>query len=127
MRTLAIFAAVIVAALVASTAHRWYLRSQWIVDGDTALNANLYAIAAQIAEFRRVSGRLPTTEEGLRALVEKPPDIEQWTQLLRALPLDPWSRPYHYRLAPDLPKGYDLYSLGPDPKKDADDTHLAQR
>src|SRR5262249_6901354 len=82
---------------------------------------DLLSISTQVRLFERVCGRLPTTEEGLKALIERPPNVAEWRQLLVQIPLDPWSRPYQYRLAPDRPLGFDLFSLGPDPKNASDD------
>ena len=62
-------------------------------------------------------GRLPTTSEGLRALVEKPASgVEGWQgPYLRRLPPDPWGNEYRYR-GPGRggEKRCDLFSAGPD-------------
>jgi len=61
-------------------------------------------------------GTYPTTEEGLQALVVKPPDVANWNgPYLKGdqIPLDPWSHPYIYR-DPSNRTGhdYDLCSPG---------------
>ena len=70
------------------------------------------------------NGFLPTTDQGLNALLQKPtttPMPENWNgPYLEKLPVDPWGRPYQY-LSPgtNRPHDYDLSSLGKDPKPDA--------
>ena len=84
--------------------------------------AKLKATKAQIELFgtaldalRLDVGRYPTTEEGLKALREKPTDMNAWKgpYLPKEIPLDPWSRPYIYK-APGEHGEYDLISLGLD-------------
>jgi general secretion pathway protein G len=62
-------------------------------------------------------GVYPTTEEGLKALVSRPPGAPRWNgPYLKGdkVPEDPWGRAYIYR-NPSRRAGhdYDLYSLGP--------------
>ena len=62
----------------------------------------------------------PTTEQGLKALVEKPsldPVPRNWKQngYVEKLPDDPWGRPYLYVSPAEFGKGqYDIYTLGAD-------------
>ncbi len=75
--------------------------------------------------FRVHVGRYPTTEEGLGALLVAPRAVEHhWRgpYVDPAIPLDPWGREYQYR-APGRKNtsGYDVWSLGPDPSRNADD------
>ena len=61
-------------------------------------------------------GRYPTDQEGLQALVQQPPGLNQWhgPYVTKAASLiDPWGRPYVYH-QPGQSGDYDLYSLGPD-------------
>ncbi len=70
--------------------------------------------------YRLDNGAYPTTEQGLDALQEKPtrePIPANWKgpYLRKALPLDPWSRPYVYRVPGEHNRsGYDLSTLGRD-------------
>jgi len=82
--------------------------------------AKLKATKAQIELFgtaldalRLDVGRYPTTEEGLKALREKPTDMNAWKgpYLPKEIPVDPWGRPYIYK-APGEHGEYDLISLG---------------
>jgi general secretion pathway protein G len=62
----------------------------------------------------------PSTEQGLKALVEKPtlePVPRNWKQngYIEKLPDDPWGRPYLYLQPAEFGKGeYDIYTLGAD-------------
>ena len=84
--------------------------------------AKLKAAKAQIELFgtaldalRLDVGRYPTTEEGLKALREKPSGMESWKgpYLPKEIPLDPWGRGYVYK-SPGEHGDYDLVSLGLD-------------
>lgn len=70
--------------------------------------------------YRLDNHTYPTTEQGLAALRTEPAAGEKprnWRgpYLRRAIPNDPWGRPYVY-LSPGRhnPQGFDLYSLGRD-------------
>ena len=60
--------------------------------------------------------RLPTSEQGLQALIAKPangPIPQNWKPYLDKLPNDPWGRPYQY-LNPGIKGETDVMSLGAD-------------
>jgi len=66
--------------------------------------------------FKYDTGRYPTTEEGVQALVTAPPGINNWNgpYIKKTTGVkDPWGRPYHYRY-PGEHGEYDLYSYGPE-------------
>lgn len=71
---------------------------------------------------------LPTTDQGLEALVVRPtiePLPPQWKQggYLPRLPKDPWGKPYLY-LSPGLQGGdFDLYTLGADGLQGGEGSH----
>jgi general secretion pathway protein G len=72
------------------------------------------------------TGRYPTTDQGLNALLGKPsapPVPENWKgPYIEQDPLDPWKRRYEYRYpGSHPPRDYDLYSLGPDGEESKDD------
>lgn len=71
--------------------------------------------------------RPPSTEQGLRALIERPtgePQPERWRAYLedeKAL-IDPWGNPYQYRYpATRSKKKYDIWSWGEDGVESEDD------
>jgi general secretion pathway protein G len=61
-------------------------------------------------------GRYPTSDEGLKALVEQPGNAEGWNGPYlknKELPKDPWGNEYQYRF-PGQHGEFDLYSMGAD-------------
>lgn len=60
-------------------------------------------------------GRYPTSEEGLKALREKPSGMENWKgpYLPKEIPVDPWGKAYIYK-SPGENGDYDLISYGLD-------------
>jgi general secretion pathway protein G len=68
-----------------------------------------------IEQFQKDTSRLPTTAEGLDALVRNPRNLKGWQgpYLGKNIPLDPWGGKYIYKCPGDH-GGYDLYSYGPD-------------
>jgi len=84
--------------------------------------AKLKSAKAQIELFgtaldalRLDVGRYPTSDEGLRALREKPSGMESWKgpYLPKEIPMDPWGKPYVYK-SPGEHGDYDLISYGLD-------------
>ncbi len=67
--------------------------------------------------YRLDTGRYPTTQEGLQALVQKPGSANRWNGPYMKdgkLPQDPWGHPYQYRSPGEGGRPYDLFSLGAD-------------
>jgi general secretion pathway protein G len=77
--------------------------------------AQLDAFDKALDQYRLDLRRYPTTEQGLKALVEKPGTEAQWNgpYLRKAVPLDPWGKPYVYK-APGAKGDYELLSYGRD-------------
>lgn len=69
--------------------------------------------------FEQDTGRYPSSEEGLLALIENP-QIRNWRgpYIKRAsIPMDPWGNPYRYTYPSELTSSeflYDIVSAGPD-------------
>ncbi len=92
---------------------------------DMRVRADIQAISTQLKLYESVNGFVPTTEQGLQALVTPPesdPKPTRWYQLFKELPQDPWSNNYIY-ISPGRknPNGFDLYSAGADRKPDTAD------
>ena len=77
----------------------------------------------QIGEFENALqmfafdvGRYPTATEGLEALLTNPGNLPSWNgpYLKKALPMDPWGKPYVYRNPGTHGIDFDLFSYGPD-------------
>lgn len=77
--------------------------------------AQINALEKALDTYRLDIGRYPSTEQGLNALVNKPADEPKWQgpYLAKAVPLDPWGRPYQYKV-PGTKSEYDLLSYGKD-------------
>ncbi len=73
------------------------------------------AFSRALGTYRLDVGRFPTTEEGLAALVARPEGTVKWNgpYLDRAVPVDPWGRPYIY-WSPGAHGDFDIASLGKD-------------
>jgi general secretion pathway protein G len=85
---------------------------------DKRVKADLTALTAALGSYEMANGVLPTTEQGLMSLVEKPssrPVPQSWTPCMKKVQLDPWQNPYNYRRPATKDKGpFDVYSSGPD-------------
>ena len=93
----------------------------------SAALAQIELIGQGLDHFRLDVGRYPTTQEGLNALATNP-GIEKWEgpYLKKALPNDPWGKPYRYQ-CPGSHGDYDLYSYGRDdaPGGDGEDKDIS--
>ncbi len=115
---------IIIAALAAMVAPR-------LIDRSDEAKANiargdLSNLDVSLKLFRLDTGRYPTTDEGLQALMARPGGVTQWKgPYLERKPLDPWKRAYHYRFpGARNPGGVDLFSAGSDGQEDtADDVN----
>ena len=80
----------------------------------SAAKAQIGLLGQALDQMRLDTGRYPTSQEGLAALVTNP-GIENWQgpYLTKGLPNDPWGKPYLYQ-CPGTHGEYDLYSYGRD-------------
>ncbi len=78
--------------------------------------AQIELFGAALDHFRLDTGRYPTTEEGLGALVTRPPGVENWAgpYLKKDIPDDPWGHPYIYRSPGEEGREYEIISYGAD-------------
>jgi general secretion pathway protein G len=81
-----------------------------------AARAQLDAFDKALATYRLDTGHYPPTEQGLKALVERPSDEVKWggPYLSKALPTDPWGRAYAYKNPGDGGHEFDIVTLGRD-------------
>ncbi|MDO8908588.1 MAG: type II secretion system major pseudopilin GspG [Pseudohongiella sp.] len=80
--------------------------------------ADFSAIETGLRMYRLDNFSYPSSEQGLRALVERPtlsPVPANWKSggYLESLPTDPWGNPYLY-LSPGQQGAYDIFSYGAD-------------
>lgn len=89
------------------------------------VEADIQTVTTQLRTYEMLNLFMPTTEQGIQALVNAPqiePLPRQWRQLLTEIPLDPWGLPYQYRNpGKQNPSTFDLFSTGPDKVESADD------
>jgi type II secretion system protein G len=81
--------------------------------------------------YRCHTGQYPSQQQALRALVERPNDIQppglwQGAYSPEIFLVDPWGKPYEYRWLDGPQLLFDLRSLGPDGTESDDDITLAQ-
>jgi len=81
----------------------------------TTARAQIEALGSALDQYRLDTGRYPTTELGLAALLERPQNEPKWNgpYLKKNVPLDPWGKPYLYK-SPGEGGEYDLVSYGKD-------------
>lgn len=89
---------------------------------DVTAKTQMSLIGTALDNYKLDNGSYPTSEQGLKALREKPvagPPAANWRgpYLRKDVPLDPWGHPWAYR-SPGTrnPNGFDLMTLGRDGK-----------
>ena len=77
--------------------------------------AQIDALEKSLDQYRLDTGSYPTTEQGLASLNERPGNAPKWQgpYLKKALPMDPWGKPYIYKSPGDHGE-FDLQSYGKD-------------
>jgi general secretion pathway protein G len=80
----------------------------------SAAKAQIELLGQALDQFKLDTGRYPTTQEGLNALMTNP-GVDNWEgpYLKKALPNDPWGKPYNYQ-SPGTHGEYDMVSYGRD-------------
>jgi general secretion pathway protein G len=82
----------------------------------TTTKANLKILHNAVNHFKMDTGRFPTQEEGLKALVEQPSDVTNWEPggylETTEIPKDGWGNDFIYELYPESGKSFDIKSLG---------------
>lgn len=91
-----------------------------------ATKAMMRILQTALGMYEIDNGRLPTTEQGLRSLVEKPtaaPVPTKWVKYLddEKHLKDAWGREFVYRFTGKDEERYELFSMGADGKAGTDD------
>jgi general secretion pathway protein G len=110
-----IMVVVIILGILAATIIPQFIGQKHEAQVGTA-QASIAELESALERFYIHMDRYPTTEEGLRVLVEAPAGSEKkwrgpYIKLLRA---DPWGNPYQYRSPGTRNATYDLWSRGAD-------------
>lgn len=95
-----------------------------------AAKAQIEAFGRALDAYRLDVGSYPSTEQGLAALTVRTDSDTRWDgpYLQKAVPADPWGRPYQYR-SPGQGGEFDLYSNGKDGQAggEGDDLDISYR
>jgi len=92
--------------------------------------ANLKTLHASVNQFKMDTGRFPTEDERLMALIEQPTDVIVWEPggylETTEIPLDGWGNDFIYELYPESGKPFVIKSLGADGQEggEGNDTDL---
>ena len=84
----------------------------------TTTKANLKTLHAAVNQFKMDTGRFPTEEEELEALIEQPSDVVSYQQggylETTEVTKDAWGEPFIYELYPESGKPFVIKSYGAD-------------
>lgn len=74
------------------------------------------SIKTALGQFEVNTGELPTTAQGLRALIECPGNLPaaKWVKCMDKYPFDAWGREFKYACPGENGRDYDLISAGKD-------------
>lgn len=119
----------IIALLAAYVGPKYF--SQVGKSEQTVARSQIEAFSRALGAYRLDVGSYPSTEEGLAALVSKPASAAKWNgpYLEKAVPADPWGRPYQYRAPGADGSDFEIVSLGKDgqPGGDGDAADVSSR
>lgn len=102
--------------------------------GDAAklrqVESDFKSFESALAMYKLNAGSFPTTQQGLKALVEKPsatPEPRRWVQVMSKLPEDPWGAAYRYRFpGKKRANDFEIISIGPDGMENTGDDLSSQ-
>ena len=105
---------VIIGLLAAYVAPRYF--SQVGKSEVQVARAQIDALEKAIEQYRLDTRHLPPADQGLQVLVNRPTAEPAWNgpYLKKAVPNDPWGRPYVYKTPGQNGGEYDLISYGRD-------------
>ena len=87
--------------------------------------ANLKTLHGAVLQFKMDTGRYPTEEEGLNALIEEPTDVSGWEPegylQTTDLPKDGWNKDFIFQLDPESGKAFVIISYGADGEPEGED------
>ncbi|SPE38019.1 pseudopilin, cryptic, general secretion pathway [Candidatus Sulfopaludibacter sp. SbA3] len=82
----------------------------------TAARTQIDNFMTALGSYKLDTGMFPTTEQGLKALREKPADVNQWAgpYMPKDIPKDPWEHDYVYKYPGEHGDEPDIVSMGRD-------------
>ncbi len=94
------------------------------------VSSDFVAIGAALEGYKLNAGTYPTTQQGLKALVEKPtssPQPRRWVQVAKSVPIDPWGAEYRYQFPGSKSASqFEIISNGPDGRPNTEDDISSQ-
>lgn len=81
-------------------------------------------LEVKVIQFQKDCGRLPTNQEGIRALIEEPPGLEgKWKgpYVKRKDIVDPWDVEFRYASPGRYNQDFDIFTFGADGKEGGED------
>ena len=101
-----------------------------MVKSEVAVKSDIQAVTSQLRLYESMNGFMPSTEQGLQALVTQAssePKPTRWYQMLKKVPKDPYGNNYiYFNPGRKNPNGFDLYSAGKDRKPDTADDNWGE-
>jgi general secretion pathway protein G len=96
----------------------------------TQVRSDCSSLGNALDMYKLNAGGYPTTQQGLKALVDKPtsnPPPRMWVRIFDKVPLDPWNNEYLYRF-PGRKNAtkYEIISKGPDGQEGTGDDLSSQ-
>jgi general secretion pathway protein G len=88
------------------------------------VQSDIELFKTSLLQYQMAANVMPTTEQGLEALLVRPEGIRNWRGPYAEQKelIDPWNRNYVYvQPGTHNAKGYDLYSVGPDGQPNTED------
>jgi general secretion pathway protein G len=86
----------------------------------TTTKTSLIILADAVSQFKLDTGRFPTQQEGLRALIVKPLDATFYPDggylKAKTMPIDAWGHEFIYHLNPESGAPFEIMSYGADGK-----------
>jgi general secretion pathway protein G len=99
----------LLAALVAPNVFKFGVKGRI-----SAAKSQISSLATALDALALDTGRYPSAQEGLRALLDAPQGMDMWDgPYLKKLPRDPWGHDYVYR-GPQGGQDYEILSYGAD-------------
>jgi general secretion pathway protein G len=94
------------------------------------VKGDFQSIGSALRTYKINAGNYPTTQQGLKALVEKPtttPKPDDWVKIADKVPTDPWKNEYGYKFPGSKnPAEFEIISKGPDGIEGNEDDRSSQ-
>ena len=94
------------------------------------VESDFKSLESALAMYRINAGHYPTTQQGLKALVEQPsssPRPRRWVQVMSNIPRDPWGQEYRYQFpGSKRANEFEIISNGPDGQANTNDDLSSQ-